>query len=90
VKTELTRVPTAQRERESEGVGEQFAALTGVARGTEREQGARAREVGVDRLAPAGRGRKGGRACEHGLVLIGGTHLSSGADERARGLAGLD
>jgi hypothetical protein len=48
-------------ERES-ARGEQFVTLTGGARGTGRERGTRAKEVGADRPAPPGRGREGGRA----------------------------
>jgi hypothetical protein len=64
-------------EREREGAGERFEALTGGARGTERVgrvcEGSWHRQVG-----PTGQ-REGGRACECEMALTGGTRLSGGA-----------
>jgi hypothetical protein len=53
--------------------------LTGRAHGTERERaGTRAKETGVDRPAPPGRGREGVRACGRGLALTA-YHREAGA-----------
>ena len=41
------------------------------------------RGADVDMLAPLGIGREGARACERGLALTGGVHLSADA-ERTR------
>jgi hypothetical protein len=59
-KAELTR---RAHGAEARACGRRQRALTRWARSTERERGARAREVGTDRLAPPSRGRGGARAC---------------------------
>jgi hypothetical protein len=73
-----------QREREG-ARSEWFAALTGRARGAERGSTREAKEVGVDRSAPPGRGRKGVGTRERWLARTCGVHLLEGGRKRARG-----
>jgi hypothetical protein len=71
-KVDLTGGLTMQREGAS-ARREQLTALTGWARETETEsKGAWAKETGVDRLAPPGRGRGRERVRGRGPSLTGG------------------
>jgi hypothetical protein len=88
--TDRAGPPRNERERESEGAGERFAALTRRAHSIEREWARARKGNGADRSAPPGIWRWGESVRGRGLSLTSGTHLSSDASARTRpGWAGV-
>jgi hypothetical protein len=77
-----------RRERKGDARGQWLGTGEPGPRDRERES-ERAKETGVDRLAPLGNEREREGAREGELPLTGGVRLSGSAGARARGLAGL-